>query len=46
MYGLMMAFEPTRATPVGGGRNKGLNFGNVVSDSKPQEIGIIVVAAT
>ena len=34
MYGLMMAFEPTRATPVGGGRNKGLNFGNVVSDSK------------
>ena len=32
MYGLMVAFEPTRATPVAGGRNKGLNFGNVVTD--------------
>ena len=30
----MVAFEPTRATPVSGGRNEGLNFGNVVSNSK------------
>ena len=35
MYGLMVAFEPTRATPVdGGGRNESLNLGNVVVDSK------------
>ena len=34
MGGLMVAFEPTRATPVSGGRNKGLDFGKVVSDSK------------
>ena len=34
MYGLMATFEPTRATPVAGGRNEGLNFGNVVANSK------------
>ena len=34
MYGLMVAFEPTRATPVAGGCNKGLNFDNVVTNSK------------
>ena len=35
MYRLMVAFEPTRETPVdGGGGNKGLNFGNVVTYSK------------
>ena len=33
MYGLILAFNPTRATPVSGGRNEGLNFGNVVADS-------------
>ena len=31
MYGLMVSFDPTRATPVSGGRNEGLNFGNVVT---------------
>ena len=34
MYGLMVTFDPTRATAVSGRRNKGLNFGNVVADSK------------
>ena len=34
MYGLMVAFDPTRATPVDGGRNEGLNFRNVVADSE------------
>ena len=29
MYRLIVAFDPTRATPVSGGRNKGMNFGNV-----------------
>ena len=29
MYGLMVAFEPTRSTPVSGGRNEGMNFGNM-----------------
>ena len=34
MYRWMVAFEPTRATPVARGRNEGLNFGNVVADSE------------
>ena len=34
MYGIMVTFDPTRATSVGGGRNEGLNFGNVVSEYK------------
>ena len=34
MYMLMLAFFPTRATAVARGRNKGLNIGNVVNDSK------------
>ena len=29
MYGLMVAFDPARSTPVSGGRKKGTNFGNV-----------------
>ena len=29
MYRLMVAFDPTRPTPVSGGRNKGMKFGNV-----------------
>ena len=29
MYGLMVAFEPTRATAVSEGRNEGMNFGSV-----------------
>ena len=29
MYGLMVLFNPTRSTPVSGGQNKGMNFGNV-----------------
>ena len=33
MYGLMVEFEPTRATPVSGGRNEGMNFGNVAVES-------------
>ena len=34
MYGLMVAFEPTMETLVARGRNIGLNFGNVVANSK------------
>ena len=34
MYRLMVTFKPTRATPVVRGRNKGLNFRNVVADSE------------
>ena len=34
MYRPMVAFESMRATPVAGRRNKGLNIGNVVSNSK------------
>ena len=29
MYRMMVAFEPTRSTPVSGWRNKGVNLGNV-----------------
>ena len=29
MYRLMVAFDSTRETPVSGGRNEGMNFGNV-----------------
>ena len=32
MNGMMVAFEPTRATAVSGGRNKGMNFGNVADE--------------
>ena len=31
MYGLMVAFDTTRVTAVSGGRNKGMNFGNVAA---------------
>ena len=31
MYGLMVDFEPTRSSLVSGGRNKGMNFGNVAA---------------
>ena len=34
MYGLMVEFEPARYTAVAGGRNKNLNFGNMVANSK------------
>ena len=34
MYGLMVSFDPIRSTPVVGGRNEGLNFGNVIADSE------------
>ena len=34
MYRLMVAFEPMKATPVDRGRNKGLNLGNMFSESK------------
>ena len=33
-YRVMVAFDPTRVTSVAEGRNKGLNFRNVVADSK------------
>ena len=33
MYGLMVAFEPTRVTPVSGGRKEGMNFGKVAVKS-------------
>ena len=32
MYGLMVDFEPTRYTSVSGGRNGGMNFGNVAAE--------------
>ena len=32
IYGLMVAFDPTKATAVSGGRNKGMNFGNVTAE--------------
>ena len=31
MYGLMVVFDPTRATAVSGGRNEGMDFGNVAA---------------
>ena len=34
MYGLMIAFDTKRETLVAGGHNTGLNFVNVVADSK------------
>ena len=34
MYGLMVAFDPTRATPVSGGRSEGLNLWNLAVESK------------
>ena len=34
MYGLMVAFDPTRATTVSGGRNNGMNFGNMASEPR------------
>ena len=34
MYGLMVAFETTRATPVSWGRKEGLNFRNVAVESE------------
>ena len=34
MYGLMVALDPTRATPVSRGHNEGLNFVNVVAESE------------
>ena len=34
MYGEIVVFNHTRAKPVSGGRNKGLNFGNVAIESK------------
>ena len=32
MYGLMVAFEPTRATAVSGGNNEGIHFRNVAAE--------------
>ena len=32
MYGLVVAFDPTRATSVSRGRNEGMNFGNVAAE--------------
>ena len=34
MYGLMVAFDPERVTPVAGGCNDGLHFGNEVANSE------------
>ena len=34
MYGLMVTFEPMRATLMSRGHNEGLKFGNVVADSE------------
>ena len=32
MYGLMVAFDPTRDTAVSGGWKEGMNFGNVAAE--------------
>ena len=32
MYGLMVAFDPTRDTTVSGGWKEGMNFGNVAAE--------------
>ena len=32
MYGLMVAFDPTRATAVSRGQNEGMNFRNVTAE--------------
>ena len=32
MYGLIVAFDPTRATVVSVGRNEGMDFGNVAAE--------------
>ena len=32
MYGLMVAFDPTRSTAVSEGRNEGMNIRNVVGE--------------
>ena len=46
MYGLMVAFDPTRSTVVSGGRNKGMNFRNVAAQIRNQgETGIMTAAA-
>ena len=29
MYGLLVTFDPTRPTPMSGGRNEVMNFGNM-----------------
>ena len=34
IYSLMVAFDPMRETPLAGGRNESLDFGNVVNDFK------------
>ena len=39
MYGIFVAFEPTRATLVARGRNKGMNFRNVFADSEDPGTG-------
>ena len=36
LYGLMVAFEPTRATAVSEGRNEGMNFGNVTAEPRTE----------
>ena len=45
MYGLMVVFEPTRPTAVYGGRNEGINFGNVTVEPETGGSGIMVAAA-
>ena len=39
MYGIVVAFESTRATIVAEGRNKGMNFRNVFADSEDPGTG-------
>ena len=45
MYGLIVVFDPTRATPVFGGRNEGLNLGTCPPTPKAQGTGIMAVTA-
>ena len=39
MYGLMVVFEPMRATPVSGGCNEGLTFRNLVAEYETEGDG-------
>ena len=39
MYGMMVAFDPTRATAVSGGRNEGMNFRNVADEPRTKGDG-------
>ena len=41
MYGLLVAFEPTRLAPVTGGYNDSLNLGNMATTNEDEGTGNI-----